>query len=63
MTKREAAIVSVYTGYLIGDFGEMHRYCEELLGRSVFTHEFASKDVVDEIHKKSKEDFCSIKVE
>ena len=32
MTKREAAIVSAYTGVLIGDFNEMHRYIEEIMG-------------------------------
>ena len=42
MTKREAAIVSAYTGVLIGDFDEVHKYIEELLGRPVFTHELAA---------------------
>lgn len=29
MTKREAIIASAYTGYLIGDFMDFHKYCEE----------------------------------
>lgn len=63
MTKREAAIVSAYTGYLIGDFHEMHKYIEEIMGRPVFTHELAIEKVNDEIRKRSKKDFCSITVE
>lgn len=61
MTKREAAIVSAYTGVLIGDFNEMHRYIEEIMGRQVFTHELSY--IFDEIMKRSKNDFMNIKVE
>lgn len=61
MTKREAAIVSAYTGVLIGDFEEMHKYIEEIMGRPVFTHELPK--LFDEIKERSKNDFVSIKVE
>ena len=61
MTKREAAIVSAYTGVLIGDFNEMHRYIEEIMGRQVFAHELSY--ISDEITKRSKNDFMNIKVE
>lgn len=60
MTKREAAIVSAYTGYLIGEFSDFHAYVEEIMGRPVFTHEFPS--IAEELKKKSKKDFMSIKV-
>ena len=33
MTKREAAIVSVYTGVLIGDFSDFYAYAVEIMGR------------------------------
>ncbi len=39
MNKREAAIVAAYTGFLIGEFSDMHKYIEEIMGGSVFTHE------------------------
>ena len=39
MTKREGAILSAYTGCLLCDFNDFHKYIEELLGRPVFTHE------------------------
>lgn len=60
MTKREAAIVSAYTGYLIGDFDEFHKYVSEIMDRPVFTHEFL--ELEDEIQEKSKQDFINIKV-
>lgn len=60
MTKREAAIVSAYTGYLIGEFGDFHAYVEEVMGRPVFTHEFPR--IADELKEKSKKDFMNIKI-
>jgi len=49
MTKNEAAIVSAYTGVMIGDFSALHEYVEKILGRPVFTHEFASNQVAEQI--------------
>ena len=60
MNKREAAIVSAYTGYLIGDFGDMHQYVEKLLGRPIWTHEFP--DVKEEMKAKAKPDFIGIEI-
>lgn len=60
MTKRECAIVSAYTGILCGDFNEFHKYVEELLGRPVWTHEFANKELMKKIKELSKEDFCNL---
>ena len=60
MTKKEAAIVSAYTGYLIGSFAETHKYIEKILGRPVFTHEMVNEQLLTEIRQKSKADFCSI---
>lgn len=63
MTKREAAIVSAYTGFLIGGFDEMQRYADEVLGYSTWTHMFASKEFAAELKEKSKKDFVQIKVD
>ena len=63
MTKREAAIVSAYTGFLIGEFADMHKYVEHIMGRPVFTHEMADKAVVDQIHDAARADFVSIHLE
>lgn len=62
ITKREAAIISAYTGYLIGEFDEMHKYIQEKLERPVWTHEMASAELWEEIREKAKPDFISIEV-
>ena len=62
MTTKEAAIVSAYTGVMLGNFSELHKYIEEIMERPVFTHELASKEITEEIKKRSKDDFVSISV-
>ena len=63
MTKREAAIVSAYTGCLIGEFSDFHAYAEEVIGRPILEHNFSSviKKVKDK--NKNKIDFMNIKIE
>ena len=63
MNKREAAIVSAYTGFLIGDFSELHAYIEELLDRPVWTHELGDKILAKKISELAKPDFISINVD
>jgi len=60
LTKEQAAIIGAYTGYLAGDFGDLHAYAERKLGRQVWTHEFASKQLVEELRAAAREDFLSI---
>lgn len=60
MTKQEKIIVSAYTGVLMCDFDDVHEYIQKKLGRSVFTHELADKDIQKEIEEKTKEDFLEI---
>lgn len=62
MTKREGAIISAYTGILIGDFSDMHEYIEKLLDRPVFTHALASKELCEKIKEKAKDDFVNIQI-
>jgi len=62
MTKREAAIVTAYTGVLVGDFSDFHEYAEEVVGRPIFTHELANKEVWVEVKKKSRPDFIELGV-
>jgi hypothetical protein len=63
MTKEEAAIITAYTGIIMGRgdvFGEFHRYAEHLMGRPVLTHEFASLDLMCELQERSKPDFIAM---
>lgn len=62
MTKREAAIVAAYTGYLIGEFSDMHEYVEKVMGRPIFTHEMASEGFMEELREKTKQDFITMEV-
>jgi hypothetical protein len=62
MTKHEAAVISAYTGYMIGNFGDMQDYAEKALGRSIFTHEFARKDICEELKQAAKADLMNIHV-
>jgi hypothetical protein len=63
MNKREAAIISAYTGVLIGKFDDLHKYIEEIMGRPVFTHELAEEEIFNKIKEFSKDDFMNIKIE
>ena len=62
MTKQEAAVVSAYTGVMLGDFSDMHGYIEKLLDRPVWTHEFAGKQLKAKIKEAAKADFIAITV-
>lgn len=45
-------ILSAYTGYLlVGSFGRVQEYAEQVLGRPIFTHEFASEKLQEELRK------------
>ena len=53
MTRDEAILLSAYTGFLlVPDFSEVHNFCEDALGRPIFTHEFADRDMQKEIQEK-----------
>lgn len=62
MTKEEAAIVSAYTGILVGNFSDMHAYVENKFERPVWTHEFASKEFFDKVKEAAYEDFIKLVV-
>lgn len=53
MTREEAILLSSYTGFLlVPDFSEVHKFCEDTLGRPIWTHEFADQDTQKEIQEK-----------
>lgn len=57
MNKREAAIISAYTGMSFGCDSEVHRYIEEKLGRGAMTHEMSDEKFFEKIKALSKDDF------
>lgn len=60
MTKREAAIVTCYTGRFIGDIDEVYKYLNEITGFDVFTHQIP--EVLKRHRERIKEDFVKIEV-
>lgn len=61
MTKREAAIVSAYTGVMMGEFREMHKFVEEeLLGKEVGTIMFTDHEFCKAIKELSRPYFIEL---
>lgn len=63
MTKQECAIIMAHTGIamLIGeDISIFHKYIEDIMGRPVWLHELADKNIVEEIKNKSRDDFIKL---
>ena len=60
LTKREAAIITMYTGVLLGEFSDAASYAEEILGRPIFTHEYPA--LAEEIKIAAKPDFVALEI-
>lgn len=60
MTKHEKLIVSVYTGIAMCNFPDIHEYVEKIVGRPVYTHEFASEEFMKELKEKVKPEFLAL---
>lgn len=57
MTRRESAIISLYTGMLCGPFDALVEYGESLLGHAIFTHQFSDEKFVEKLKKLAENDF------
>jgi len=61
MTKQEAAIISAYTGILIGEFSDMHDYINSLdVFNGITTIGLATH--AEQIKQAAKGDFLNIKI-
>jgi len=60
MTLHEKVILSAYTGILMCNMSEVHKYIEKLLSRPVWTHKLSSEILWEEIKEKAKPDFLKI---
>ncbi|WP_326931804.1 MULTISPECIES: hypothetical protein [Enterococcus] len=53
--------MSAYTGYyLTNDFDAIHEYINQILGRTVTIDELFEFEILEEIQRKSKEDFVKV---
>jgi len=62
MTEREAAIVTAYTGILIGTMSKFHELAESLLERPIYTHEFGDKTVMSKLKQAAHAKFTGIEI-
>lgn len=63
MTDREKAIVEAYTGkcMLVGDKRNIfYEYVDKIMGRPIYTHEFAYEYIQKELEEKSRDDFVKL---
>ena len=60
MTLHEKVILSAYTGILMCNMSEVHKYIEKLLSRPVWTHELSSEILWEEIKEKANPDCLKI---
>jgi hypothetical protein len=58
--KEIGAIVTAYTGVVLGHFSDTHEYAERVLGRPVWTHMFADESIVEELKKATEPDFMRL---
>ncbi len=47
-------LASLVTGTLLCKFGDMHAKAEELMGESIFSHQFAHKPFADELAARAR---------
>lgn len=63
LTREQAAIIGAFTGYAAGPFSDIHGYAEKVLGRPIWTHEFATKAVTDALREAARADFVALAAE
>ena len=63
LTKEQAVILTGFTGLIHGSFGDFHQDVEKRLGRPVWTHEFASKKMKEELKELYRDDFIAMQPE
>ena len=60
MTKHEKLVVSAYTGTLMTSWDEFQAYAESLLERSIFSHEFGTDRLAEQLKEAVKQEFINI---
>lgn len=60
LTKEQGEILTAFTGIGCGAFGDFHGYAERILGRPIWTHQFALPEVWEELKEASRPDFMAL---
>lgn len=64
LTKKQGIILTGFTGIVMCKVSDFHQDVEKRLGRPIFTHEFADKELwetIKEIYRKDFENLCPFK--
>ena len=60
LSRKDAAIIGAYTGFATGPFEDIQQYAEHVLNRPIWTHEFASTELVEQLRQAAKPDFIAL---
>ena len=60
LTREQAAVIGAFTGITCSPFSCIHEYAERVLGRSIWTHEFASERLMEELKEAARADFMKL---
>lgn len=60
MTMAEKLVITAYTKVLMVNLGDFYHFCDHLLGRKIYTHEYAIGEVWTEIKETTKDWFFKI---
>ena len=60
LTRREAFVITAFTGISTTNFGEFQGFAEKILGRPIWTHEFGSQAVWDDLKEATRDEFLDI---
>lgn len=63
ITRREAAIITAFTGICLGNFGDAQLYMEEVMERPIWTHQLADPKMWEAIKEASRADFLALEIE
>ena len=60
LSVNQAAIIGAYTGFLCGNFYDLHTYAERLMGRSISIHEIRDEVFAEKLSCAAKDDFLKV---
>lgn len=60
LTKEQAIVITGFTGVMACSFSDFHEDVEKRLGRPVYTHEFANKELTNLVKEIYTDDFMAM---
>lgn len=60
LTRKQAAVIGAYTGYICGPFSDVHAYVDGLPGFKGITSGFSFVAMAGAIHEAAKADFLAL---